>query len=102
MTTIELTKATFEAQLQTVFRLRSTADSNHELQLVEVKEARLDPRYECFALTFRGDREQLLEQRTYPVSHAAIGEFDLFITPIARNHEGTFYEAVFNRLQSGS
>jgi hypothetical protein len=50
---------------------------------------------EPFSLTFRGPGEPQLEQRTYPVSHPALGTFELFIVPVGRDADGVYYEAVF-------
>ncbi|MGA6982749.1 MAG: hypothetical protein WBZ11_14440 [Candidatus Sulfotelmatobacter sp.] len=32
------------------------------------------------------------------MKHDSIGDFELFLVPIARDDSGTHYEAVFNRL----
>jgi hypothetical protein len=32
------------------------------------------------------------------MEHDSIGDFELFLVPIARDDSGTYYEAVFNRL----
>ena len=48
-----------------------------------------------FSLVFLGPREPLLPQRIYPLGHDELGDFDLFLVPIARDDEGTRYEAVF-------
>lgn len=48
-----------------------------------------------FSILFRGPLQPLLPQRTYALSHEALGSFDLFIVPIGQDEEGTQYEAVF-------
>lgn len=48
-----------------------------------------------FSLTFRGPTEPLLPQATYPVEHAELGAFALFVVPIGQDAGGTLYEAVF-------
>jgi hypothetical protein len=95
--TVELTKSLFAENVNTRFRLRDANGVEAELELVEVKDGYVSPSYESFSLYLRGG-SKVLEQRMYAMRHDAIGEFDLFITPIARDQQGTCYEAVFNRL----
>lgn len=56
------------------------------------------PRYENFALMFRGPANRLLAQRIYLFESARIGRFELFIVPVGRDQNGTQYQATFNRL----
>lgn len=46
-------------------------------------------------LTFKGPREPMLPQATYDVVHPDLGEFAMFIVPVAQGDQGTVYEAVF-------
>ena len=47
-----------------------------------------------FRLEFRGPREPVLQQAIYPFRGP--GEaFEIFIVPVAREAQGTLYEAVF-------
>jgi hypothetical protein len=48
-----------------------------------------------FSLVFVGPGRFMLPQRTYPVEHESLGEFDLFLVPIGPGGEGMRYEAVF-------
>lgn len=48
---------------------------------------------------FRGPPDVFLPQAIYHVEHSAIGAFDLFTVPIRADHEGVYYEALFNRLR---
>lgn len=48
-----------------------------------------------FSLTFAGPADRRLLQGTYPLRHATLGAFDLFIVPIAAEAEVVRYEAVF-------
>jgi hypothetical protein len=95
---IYLTKTTFEENLNTKFWLPDAGPEACAIDLIEVTNGHSSPRQEQFALHFRGDRNQVLPQRIYPIKHDNIGEFDLFLVPIGRDATGTFYEAVFNRL----
>jgi len=68
------------------------------LELVEVTGGGPGPRRDGrpFSLVFRGPRSPLLPQAQYRVEHAAMGELDIFLVPIARDAQGLSYEAVFN------
>jgi hypothetical protein len=75
-----------------------------ELELVEANQATLSTGEPAtgagarvpFAIVFRGPLEPILPQRIYRFEHDALGEFDLFIVPIARDENGTQYEAVLS------
>jgi hypothetical protein len=94
---IELTKSLFEENLNTKFWLREENGERAALDLIELRNGHSSALFEQFSLLFRGEPTKLQAQRTYAVEHGAIGGFDLFITPVDRNDQGTFYEAVFNR-----
>jgi uncharacterized protein DUF6916 len=95
---IHLTKTIFEQNLNTKFWLCDEGAEPYAMDLIELTNGHSNPRQEQFSLRFRGDRNQVLPQRIYPMKHDSIGEFDLFLVPIARDEGGTYYEAVFNRL----
>jgi hypothetical protein len=94
----QLTRAIFEQNLNSRFWLRDGDGERKPLDLIELKDGRSSPPYEQFALLFRGDKSKIHPQSIYPVEHDAIGGFDLFLVPVDRNDQGTFYQAVFNRL----
>ncbi len=48
-----------------------------------------------FSVVFRGPQVPVLPQATYRLSHADLGELDLFLVPISSDAEGTRYEAAF-------
>jgi hypothetical protein len=48
-----------------------------------------------FSLVFRGPAAQALPQSTYPITHAELGELELFLVPLGPDAEGMRYEAVF-------
>jgi hypothetical protein len=95
---MDLKRSMFEDNLNTRFWLLDESSQPQPLDLVEMTEGHLNPRLEQFSLHFRGDGNRIFPQRTYPIKHDAIGEFDLFLVPIAQDATGTLYEAVFNRL----
>lgn len=51
---------------------------------------------EPFSLLFRNEAAILFPQRTYTMKHDGLGEFGIFLVPIARDREGFIYQAVFN------
>ncbi len=74
------------------------AGSSIEIELREVSEQKLSGRQELFSLTFAGAKENFLEQKIYRLRHAALGEGEIFLVPIAENAAEFLYEAGFNRL----
>jgi len=94
---IDLTKTLFERNLNTRFWLREEDGQRTALDLIELKNGHSSPPYEQFSLLFRGEPSRLHPQRMYRMEHDAAGAFDLFLTPVERNDQGIFYEAVFNR-----
>jgi len=87
--------ATFAGHLNSTFRVRH--EPTTELELVEVFDGSTHGHVN-FSLLFRGPLQPLLPQQIYPVEHAALGSFDLFIVPIQRDAQGLKYQAVFNRV----
>ena len=87
--------ATFAGHLNSKFRLLD--EPTTELELVEVFDGSTS-HHVNFSLVFRGPLQPVLPQRIYPVEHAALGRFDLFIVPVRRDAQGLYYEAVFNRV----
>jgi hypothetical protein len=51
---------------------------------------------ERFSVQFRGPEKIFLPQDTYRITHEQMGDFDLFLVPVAREELGFRYEAVFN------
>ncbi|MGA8213803.1 MAG: hypothetical protein WB799_09420 [Candidatus Sulfotelmatobacter sp.] len=90
----------FEQNLNTRFWLREESGESAPLDLIDVKVGQAPLPYEQFSLLFRGDRSKIHEQRTYAMEHDSMGAFDLFLTPVERNDQGTVYQAVFNRLDA--
>ena len=97
MTSVTLTMAMFAENLLTRFRVHTSSEAVVELELIELSEGRTNPGHEIFSLTFRGPIEAFLGQGMVSMSHDAIGDFELFIVPVAQTSDGFLYEAVFNR-----
>lgn len=49
-----------------------------------------------YSLLFRNSSALLFPQQTYPMRHEKMGQFGMFLVPIARDREGFIYQAVFN------
>jgi len=89
----------FRPQVDSDFRC-SAEDAALDLRLTEaepietaqkLKEGQRKP----FSLTFRGPKEQPLEQGLYDLDHGDLGSHELFLVPVAEDDEGRYYEAVF-------
>lgn len=95
-----LTEKEFSQHLNTKFRVKVDAPQPVELELVEVKGYHNKPEeqqgMERFSVFFSGPADVQLPQKTYPLAHEKMGEFDIFLVPIGRGEGGLRYEAVFN------
>jgi len=49
-----------------------------------------------FSLLFRHEAAIVFPQKIYQMKHAALGEFGIFLVPVARDRDGFIYQAVFN------
>lgn len=99
--TERLNKAAFTENLNTKFRILDKASpAVIEAELVEVEARPSSETHEQFSILFRGPAGPCLPQETYEVEHREMGNFDLFLVPIAADQNGTSYEAVFSRTRS--
>jgi hypothetical protein len=95
----ELSAQVFREQLKTRFNVCADGGAAMALELIEVEEQGSD-KIELFFLRFAGPFMPRLAQQTHRLEHGAIGEFEIFITPIsADQQQGTVYEAVFHRFR---
>lgn len=96
----------FKQNLNTQFRLLVDAPKPIDLTLVGVEprpsEAHEEAGMERFSVFFKGSLEFLLPQATYRLDHPQIGEFELFLVPIAQETDGFRYEAVYNYYKSAA
>ena len=88
----------FTGQLHTRFKVHVGNPGPVELELTEVNERTTSPKVELFSLIFRGPVTPRLVQRIHPLEHDSLGKFELFLTPVGLDENGTLYEAVFHRL----
>jgi hypothetical protein len=99
--TASLTYDAFAKNLNTIFRIRVDDSREIEAQLVEISEHLLSAKQERFSVVFRGPNDEFLGQGMRRLEHDELQSLDLFLVPIGRDDQGTYYEAVFNRLRSG-
>jgi hypothetical protein len=92
------THAAFSGQVDTLFTLRHPEGGEIPLTLMSVSPLRETARQRMFSILFRGPLEKPLGQGSFPLRHAAMGEAELFLVPVAREADGFRYEAVFNLL----
>ena len=92
------TKDQFAAQVNTTFRQTVGEAGAYDLTLTSCKEKISNPVQLCFSLVFRAPVEAPPEQGLYPLEHATLGNFELFLVPFAKDESGLYYEAVFNLL----
>ncbi|HEY8189007.1 MAG TPA: hypothetical protein VIF64_23275 [Pyrinomonadaceae bacterium] len=93
-----LTHEEFSKHLNSKFQIRISETETIEAQLKDISEFLTSPRQERFSILFRTANEPFLGQGLRRFEHEQMGPFELFIVPIARDEEGTSYEAVFNRV----
>jgi hypothetical protein len=88
------TLETFEGRVGERFVVAFEADAPLEVELVQVSGLGEAPEggRAPFALLFRAEPHQPFDQRIYPVEHSELGEFELFLVPVAPGE----YEAVFS------
>jgi hypothetical protein len=102
-----LSAGTFTMQLHTPFSIHISPTMVIDTALVEVTEKGLSDHQqpsaashqERFSLVFRGPHDRLLQQGMYRLRHSQLGALELFLVPVGQDHEGLYYEAVFNRLR---
>ena len=103
------TQATFEPYLNGIFVAAGGRSRWVELQLVAIRgyappsgalvTTRVHRRTECFSLLFRSAAPLSQLSSIHTLEHAALGEFDLFLTESV-GRGGYFYEAVINHVAS--
>ena len=94
-----LTEQEFSRHLNSNFNLK-LSDGELPLELVEVKAYRPQEHeqqgLERFSAFFNGPDGVYLPQGTYRLSHAQMGDLDLFLVPVSADQRTYQYEAVFN------
>jgi hypothetical protein len=98
-----LTEAEFSQHLNSNFQVKFT-NGELTLELVEVKGYSAGSNeqggMERFSLFFSGPADIKLPQQVYRLAHDSMGEFDIFLVPVAGDDKGYRYEAVFNYFKT--
>ena len=101
---VSLTEKEFSQHVGTKFHVKAE-QREIELELVEVKgyvsQEIEQGGMERFSVFFAGPGDPFLPQKVYRLEHERMGEFELFLVPIAGDEKGYRYEAVFNYYRSG-
>ena len=96
---VRLTEKEFSQHLGTKFHVKLDGQEI-ELELVDLKgyvsEEIEQGGMERFSVFFVGPRDLFLAQRVYSLRHEHMGEFELFLVPIAGDEKSFRYQAVFN------
>lgn len=97
----ELTPASFEAQLGTLFLIHYGGEAPLEVVLQQVKrhEEHPGPRSQPFSIFFFQEAPRpVLPQSIYRLDHETMGTMEVFLVPVGPDPQqrGMVYEAVFN------
>jgi hypothetical protein len=92
-----ITKETWVNHLDEEFQVHALSDQPLPIKLAAVSGygRRMGGGREAYSLLFYGPLQPVLPQRIYPISHAEVGELEIFLVPIGPQAEGMGYEAVF-------
>jgi len=99
-----LTVDAFQPRVGATFRIRLSAASEIEAELIEARAlgggpARADvqiPRGRIpFSLSFRTSLTAPLPQSIYEIVHEEMGAYEIFLVPVGPDGKGMVYEAIF-------
>ena len=100
---VSLTEKEFSQHVGTKFQVKAL-QPEIELELIEVKgytsQEIEQGGMERFSVFFAGPGDELLPQKVYRLEHERMGEFEIFLVPVAGDEKGYRYEAVFNYFKS--
>ena len=100
---VSLTEKEFSQHVGTKFQVK-LEPQQIELELVEVKgylsQENEQTGMERFSAFFLGPGDPFLPQRVYSLGHERMGEFEIFLVPIAGDEKNFRYEAVFNYFKT--
>ncbi|HKV40306.1 MAG TPA: hypothetical protein VJX67_13925 [Blastocatellia bacterium] len=94
----ELTMERFSVEVNTKFQMQYGDAQSAELELISVTDLGSSARQTQFSAVFLGPEHAPIRQGIYAVTHKTLGGMNLFLVPIAKDHEGIRYEAIFNRF----
>jgi hypothetical protein len=91
-----LNKDFFERCLTADFQVIQGSTMLCDLTLTQVIDHTKTPQQEAFSVYFHGPMEPFMQQGMYRLRHEETADLDIFLVPIAADHNGYQYEAVFN------
>lgn len=104
-----LARSAFTPYVGGIFQLRRALPGAVSLELVKVRDLLAAPRLamrgqsidpeQSFSLLFRGPLDRPLGQDVYRLAHARTGDVELMLVPMRPEHDGRYYEVVFNRVR---
>lgn len=103
---LRFNQASFEAYLQSEFRVTVGPYKVVNLTLVKVEDRSPRPRKgmpggegECFSLLFKASDELSELQQTYVLQHEALGKFSLFLVDASEKGKEIYYQAIINHTR---
>jgi hypothetical protein len=100
---VSLTVKEFSQHVGTKFHLKAE-QGEIKLELIEVKgyvsQEIEQGGMERFSVFFAGPGDPFLLQKVYRLEHELMGEFEIFLVPVAGDEKGYRYEAVFNYFKT--
>ena len=96
------THEAFSKNLNTKFQVQLDETNYIDVELEHASELKVYPHQEEFSIVFLGPIETFLGQGVHSFKHDQIGQFELFIVPIAQDEKGFHYQAVFNRIRAAT
>jgi hypothetical protein len=101
-----MSRRTFTQYLETIFIIDPGYTRPIETTLIKVEDTRPAnlrkgnaSSQECFVLTFRCESSFTVNQGTYQIRHAALGDFELFVVPSEDSEGKMYFQAVINRVE---
>ena len=95
---IHLTQDLLAEQIGTTFEVSDLPPGPFPLTLTKLVEHTRTERNEAFSIFFCGSLNRFMPQGIYQLKHGQIGEFGIFLVPVAQTTDGFEYEAVFNYI----
>jgi hypothetical protein len=98
----DISKQMFLDSLKTRFAVRTDEGIVYELELSELVDHGSTAKQEQFSLHFLAPANARPWQGIYNLEHAELGNFELFLVPVALDASGLHFEAVINRFPDGN
>ena len=94
----KMQKADFSPYLNDEFTVQTESFGAVPIELVEISDKNYET-HEHLSLIFRGSKDTVCNQQIYTISHAKMGEMELFLVPIiSEKTDGQYYQVIFNYM----